>query len=211
MNSPQQDAISHERQVAMKTLPISQLPLISPEEADGDLTEIFDEIRRITETPDLFNMWRTLANSVPALAGSWQLMYNAYLHGSLPMSLKAMILFAIAATHKCHYCAAVHEATCRIIGIDSTSLEMIVTDLANLNPERARKIIKFAIKCADAPLSLQEADYEQIRSYGITDSEITEIITLAALALYFETLANALKLELDPFLREALPGGQLVR
>jgi AhpD family alkylhydroperoxidase len=193
----------------MKTLPISQLPLIPPEEAGSDLTEIFDEIRRTTETPVVFNMWQTLANSAPVLMGSWQLMCNAYLQGSLPMSLKAMILFAIASAHQWRYCAAVHEATCRVIGIDTASLEAIVQDLGRLNPERARKIIKFAIKCADSPRGLEEADYEQIRAYGITDGEITEIIALAGLANYFETLADALKLEVDPFLQGLLPGGQL--
>lgn len=195
----------------MIMLPISQLSLISPEQADQDLKEIFDDIQRVTEAPVVFHMWQTLANSLPALTGSWQLMQNAYLQGSLPMSLKAMILFAIAAKHKCRYCAAVHEATCRIIGIDANSLELIVHDLGQLNPERARKIIRFAIKCADEPLTLAEADYDKIRQYGITDSEITEIITLAALGNYFETLANALKLEVDTYLKEVLPEGQLVR
>jgi hypothetical protein len=90
----------------MNTLPISRIPPITPEEADSDLTEIFDEIRRTTETPVVYNMWRTLANSMPALIGSWQLMCNAYLQGSLPLSLKAMILFAIASAHQCRYCAA---------------------------------------------------------------------------------------------------------
>ena len=195
----------------MKSLPISQLPLISPEEAESDLMAIFDEIRRGTETPVVYHMWQTLANSRPVLMGSWQLMCNAYLQGSLPLSLKAMILFAIAATHECRYCAAVHEATCRVIGIDSMSLETIVADVERLNPQRARHIVKFAIKCADAPLELCEEDYEIIRSYGITDSEITEIIALAGLANYFETLADALKLEVDSFIQELLPGEQLVR
>lgn len=194
----------------MFTLPISQIPLISPEQADQDLKELFDDIQRLSETPVVFNMWQTLANSPPALAGSWQLMLNAYLQGTLPMSLKAMILFAISAAHRCHYCAAVHEATCRIIGIDAVSLEAIVQDLKQLNPERARRIIQFAIRCADEPLALGEADYDQIRSYGITDGEMTEIITLAALGTYFETLANALKLEVDSYLQEVLPGTQLV-
>ena len=194
----------------MKTLPISQFPLISPEDADHDLNEIFNEIRRTTDTPEIIAMWQTLANSLPALQGSWLLMCHAYLQGSLPMSLKAMILFSIAAAHHCTYCAAVHEATCRIIGIDSASLEAIVQDLGRLNPVRARKIIQFALKCADYPQELDETDYEQVRQFGISDSEIVEIITLASLANYFDTLANAFKLEVDSYIQDLLPGEQLV-
>ena len=74
-----------------------------------------------------------------------------------------------------------------------------------------RKIIQFAIRCADEPLTVKEEDYAQIRNFGITDAEIVEIVSLAAMGSYFDILADALKLEVDSYLRELLPGEQLVR
>ena len=68
----------------MKSLPISQLPLIPPEEADSNLTEIFDEIRRTTETLVVFNMWQTLANYFETLADALKLEVDPFLQGLLP-------------------------------------------------------------------------------------------------------------------------------
>lgn len=195
----------------MKILPISQIEYIPPETADPETTELLAEIQRITEAPVVNNVWQILANSTCALTGSWQLFFNLYLQGSLPMTLKALILFSVAAAHRCRYCGAIHEVTCRFLGIDEASLEAIVQNLGYLTPERTRKIIQFAIRCADEPLSLKEADYAKIRDFGITDVEIVEIISLAAMGTYFDILADALKLEVDSYLQELLPGEQLVR
>ena len=84
-------------------------------------------------------------------------------------------------------------------------------DLNHLTPDRTRKIIQFAIRCADEPLTLQKADYEEIRDFGISEAEIVEIVSLAAMGSYFDILADALKLEVDSYLQELLPGEQLVR
>jgi len=195
----------------MKTLPISQIQYIPPETADSELTELFDEIQRITDTPVVNNMWLILGNSICVLTGSWQLFFNLYLQGSLPMTLKGLILFSVAAAHHCQYCGAVHEVACRFLGVNEASLEAIVQDLGRLTPERTRKIIQFAVRCADEPLTLKEEDYAQIRDFGITDVEIVEIVSLAAMGSYFDILADALKLEVDSYLRELLPGEQLVR
>jgi hypothetical protein len=49
-----------------------------------------------------------------------------------------------------------------------------------------------------------------IRSYGITDEEILEIISIAAMGNYFDTIADSLKLQTDELFTSALPGGQLI-
>lgn len=195
----------------MNTPQMNPVPSISPDEADPEIAEVYAEIKHITEVPIVSNMWQVLGNSMCALTGSWQLFSNLYLQGNLPMTLKALILFSVASAHHCRYCGAIHEVTCRFLGIDEDNLETIVQDLGRLTPERMRKIIQFAIRCADEPHALKEEDYAQIRDYGITNSEIVEIVSLAAMGSYFDILADALKLEVDSYLRDLLPGEQLVR
>lgn len=75
---------------------------------------------------------------------------------------------------------------------------------------RVREIIRFARRCARTPYAVTEEDYEMVRNYGISDEEIVEIVSLAAVGNYFDTLADALKLETDSFYKEGLPAGQLV-
>ena len=64
----------------------------------------------------------------------------------------------------------------------------------------------FAKKCATDPHSLGDADYENLREQGISDEEIVEIIALAALGNYLDTIADALKLEVDEAIAQALQG-----
>jgi alkylhydroperoxidase family enzyme len=90
-------------------------------------------------------------------------------------------------------------------------LQQIVDDLDQLKPERLQGIVKFAMKCAEYPDLLTEEDYEMVREQGVTDEEIVEIISLAAIGTYFDTLAEALKLEPDSIYTAKLPGGPLVR
>jgi uncharacterized peroxidase-related enzyme len=196
--------------VSMSTPRMNLIPFISPDEADPDIAEVYAEIQHITEVPIVSNVWQILGNSLCALTGSWQLFSNLYLQGNLPMTLKALILFSVASAHHCRYCGAIHEVTCRFLGIEEANLEAIVQDLGRLTPERMRKIIQFAIRCADEPHALKEEDYAQIRNYGISDSEIVEIISLAAMGSYFDIIAEASKLEVDNYLQELLPGEQLV-
>lgn len=188
----------------MNYLPISQLPLIELEDATGEVSEIFDDIQHEMDIPFIPNIFKTAASSSRALIGSWGLMQNVYLQSSLPMTLKAMILYSISTAHQCKYCSAVHEVTCQNLDVSEETLEALAQDHDRLTPVRVREIVKFAVRCADDATNLTEADYEHIRHQGISDEELIEIIALAALGNYFDTLADAMKIDVDSIYVEAL-------
>ena len=52
--------------------------------------------------------------------------------------------------------------------------------------------------------SLTDADYEEVRNQGVSDEEMVEIIALAALGNYLDTIADSLKLPVDDFIAQAL-------
>ncbi len=89
-------------------------------------------------------------------------------------------------------------------GVDADMLEALENDLDSLAPLRVQAIIKFAGKCATAPYSLLDGDYDAVRSQGVSDAEIVEIITLAALGNYLDTIADSLKIEVDDMIAQAL-------
>jgi alkylhydroperoxidase family enzyme len=66
--------------------------------------------------------------------------------------------------------------------------------------------VGFARKCATDRHSLVDADYENLREQGISDEEIVEIVSLAALGNYLDTIADSLKLEVDEAIAQALQG-----
>jgi alkylhydroperoxidase family enzyme len=71
---------------------------------------------------------------------------------------------------------------------------------------RVQKIVEFARKCAMDRHSLTSADYESLRELGVSDEELVEIVALAALANYLDTISDSLKLEVDDAIAQALKG-----
>jgi uncharacterized peroxidase-related enzyme len=185
---------------------MSQLPSIQEAEASGEVAEIYDEIQREMGIPFVPNIDKALAISPNALAGKWQVLRNVFLRTSLPTSLAAMILYTVAAANKCNYCGSIHKVTCRTVGIDEDTLAALDSDLAGLSPRRVQAIVEFAKKCATDRHNLSDADYDSVREQGISDEEIVEIISLAALGNYLDTIADSLKLEVDEAIAQALQG-----
>ena len=63
--------------------------------------------------------------------------------------------------------------------------------MTQLEPETTRAILSFGLKCARNPQSLDDADFESLRQVGLTNTEIVEVISMSALAVYANILADA--------------------
>ena len=188
----------------MTQIAANGLPLIGEEEATGEVAELYEEIKREMGFPMVPNFMRALAVSPAALRIHW-IAYRALLeHSTLPQSLSAMILCAIARQNECQYCSASHEMACLTLGIDEATLQTLVNDLPHLTPERIRTTIQFALKVAGNAKALTRQDYDNVREQGVSDEEIVEIIQLASLGSSGDVLADALKVEVDQGVAEIL-------
>jgi len=188
----------------MDTLPISGLPLDDEGDAFGEARESFDDIKRVMEIPFIPNIYKALATSPRALAGTWDVFRNVFLGTSLPRALASMVLFSIAHAKHCRYCSSVHEVTCKTLGVDEESLAALHDDIAALAPRRVHAIVVFARKCALDPQGLDDDDFAAVRDHGVSDEEIVDIIALAGLGNYLDTVADAMKISVDSVFEEAL-------
>jgi uncharacterized peroxidase-related enzyme len=189
----------------MNYLPISKLPVIKEEDATGEIAEIFDEIRAVQGVPSVGIADRASAISPATLFSATRLTQEFMLRATLPQPLLFMIHYAISMAKKCKYCSAGFKDACRSVGIDEEMLEALVKDLDAVNPRRVQEIIKFAVQCALDPQSLTEADYDRVREQGVSDEELVEIISWAAMAVYHDTISDAMKLD-DPARQQFLRG-----
>ena len=188
----------------MTEIAANGLRLIGEDEATGEVAALYEEIKREMGFPMVPNFMRALANSPAALRIHW-LSYRALLeNSSLPQSLAAMILYAIARQNECQYCSASHELACLTLGIDEATLQTLVNDLPHLTPERIRGTIQFALKVASNAKGLSRGEYDDLRAQGVTDEEIVEIIQLASIGSSGDVLADALKVEVDQGVAEML-------
>lgn len=182
----------------------SRLSMVEENEAIPEVAAIYDQIKRDLQTPFVPNMMKAIALSPAALAISWDLFHSFFKYMTLPESLMAMMHFTIAEKGNCQYCSASSELTCRTLGIDEETLAALVEDLGNVSPQRVQAIIEFALKVAQNPQGLVAEDYERVRQQGISDEELVEIIIIAAVGVYSDIIADALKVEVDSVVAQAL-------
>ena len=188
----------------MRYLSISGFPIIEPEDADPELAQQYAEVQQETGLPFVPN-WAQITVVSPGCLDIYLEMYRAFNRNiSLPQSLVPIILYCIAAARNCTYCSAINELYCRTLGVDEETLEMLAKDLDNVSPERLRAIIQFALQCAFDAQGLTAADYDRVREQGISDDELAQIIFLAALANFNDTLADSFKIEVEQGVLEAL-------
>lgn len=188
----------------MRYLSVSGFPDIEPEDADPELAQQYAEAQQVTGLPIVPN-WAKIAAFSPGCLEIYLEMYRVFHRNiSLPESLVPVILYCIATARNCTYCSTVNELYCRTLGIDEETLEMLANDLGNVSPQRLQAIIQFALQCAFDAQALTAADYERVREQGISDDEMAQIIFLAALANFNDTLADSFKIEVEPGVLEAL-------
>jgi uncharacterized peroxidase-related enzyme len=188
----------------MKYLPESNVHPVEEAEATGIVAQMYADIKRDMQFPYVPNIMKTLAVSPAALTGGWHLYRGFLLNTTLPRALTAMILFAVAESRDCEYCTAANEFACRNLGVDEEMLSALVRDLDNVSPERIRAIIAFALKVSHDPQGLVAADFERLREHGITDEEVVDIALNAAMATFFDILADSLKVEVEPVVAQGL-------
>ena len=188
----------------MSTLTDIILPMVEEETAPAEVAGVYAEIKRNMQVPAVSNMFKTLAVSPAALRIHWDLVSSVFRHSTLPHSLLFMILYTIAKTSNCTYCSAGNEMYCRTLGVDEDTLNALVEDLGNVSPQRVRAIIEFALKVAHDPQGMVREDYERLRAEGISDAEMVELTYVAAAGVLSDTLADALKVEVEPEVKQAL-------
>lgn len=180
------------------------LQMVEEDEASGELKPIYDSVKRDFQMPHVPNLMKTIAMSPAALTIHVESFKSFFTHSTLPQSLISIIQFTIAQKSNCVYCASANEVMCRTLGVDEDTLIAITQNLGELNPERVRTIIEFALKTAQYPQELEPKDYELLRAQGISNDEIVQIIQAVGMAVYVDIMADALKAEVDPDVARAL-------
>ena len=84
-----------------------------------------------------------------------------------------------------------------MLGVSEEDLAQLSENIDSLDPPKTRAIIRFGLKCARDPQSLTFEDFSTLRGLGLTESEIMELISMSALAVYANIVADATKVEND--------------
>lgn len=176
---------------------MAHFPIVPENSAGPGVHRVFEEIRREKRLPFVPNFFKTLAHAPEALDATWMAYRGITTRGELPEALKEMIFVAISAARDCKYCEAAHLAFCNLLNVDRSHLAALARDIDEVRPERTRDILRFAVKCALEPRSVEQSDYATLRKHGLTVAEIMETIAMCGFAMYATTLADVLRLDID--------------
>ena len=90
---------------------MATVALIEYEHASPEVREVFDDIKRTRDVPDVNNFWKALANHPDTLKRVWHSLKEVMRPGSLTELEKEMIYLAVSITNNCDYCIHSHTAS----------------------------------------------------------------------------------------------------
>lgn len=171
---------------------MSHVTLIDPTTADGERRTLLDEITgAFGVTPAMF---RAVANSPAALRSMWG-SFGALGGGVLDAKLGEQIAVAVADRNRCDYCLAAHTALGRKAGASAD--EMAAAQSGRSDDPRTAAILAFALELVDDRGAAQPATIEELRTHGVTDEELVEVIAHVALNLFTNYVNVALETPVD--------------
>ncbi|MEO8523862.1 MAG: peroxidase-related enzyme [Caldimonas sp.] len=105
--------------------------------------------------------------------------YNAimYAPGGLPRAERELGAMAVSVTNGCVYCTSVHAQRYAQLAKRTDTVEQVFDDPASAgSTERERAITRFAIAVTLRPQALGADDIAPLRSVGMSDEEIIDLL-----------------------------------
>ena len=96
---------------------MATVKLIEPEDAEGKVKEIYDDITKTRGGDKVNNIWKALANDPDLLEATWTRIKQVMAPGALDSVTKELIYIAVSIVNGCEYCIHSHTAVARKKGM----------------------------------------------------------------------------------------------
>jgi uncharacterized peroxidase-related enzyme len=170
---------------------ISWFPVPSEDQLPENLRGLFAKAReKLGFVPNVFRVY----SFRPERLSAWFAHYKQ-LHEpteNLDAAEREMIAVAVSMANGCLYCLVAHGAALReALG------DPIVADRITLDYKRAgldskmEAVLDFASKLTRTPLDCLQADLEHLKSFGLRQQEVWDVIEIAAMYNFTNRMASA--------------------
>ncbi|MGC1465317.1 MAG: hypothetical protein WA792_06255 [Pseudolabrys sp.] len=160
---------------------LDKVRLVKPNEAKGEIAEIFEDIRRVKGPNYLTPTWGFFALDVDLLRHWWGLTKRLQMaEGALPKPLLNSISLVCAAEVDCPRCINNHQThLIEHFGMKEEDVAEIL-DFENSTKvdAKTKAVLRFARKVAFAEGTTDE-DFQELRRNGISDVGVVEIVSMA--------------------------------
>ena len=172
-------------------------PLADTAPAICNNQDLFEDLKASLSSPFIPNLFRTLAHDRGLLQSTWSIVKHSLTQGTLPRTIKEMVFVVVAHERSCSYCETAHRALGKHFGVDKNTLDNLLSNLSDIDPENTREVLTFALKVSRQAYQVVDADYQKLENIGLGKSEIMEITGMVSCALYLTNLADALQVPID--------------
>lgn len=160
-----------------------KVKLVQPTDATGEVAKIFEDIRKTKGDKFLTPTWGFFALDVDLLRHWWGLTKRLQMaEGALSKPLLNSISLVCAAEVNCPRCINNHQThLIEHFGMTADDV-MEILDFENSAKvdEKTKAVLRFARKVAfNEPTG--DADFDALRSHGISDVGVAEIVSMAML------------------------------
>lgn len=167
---------------------------VPEENAQGALGEYYEQQRRA---------WGFLPNYAaafstrPDVAAAWNLLNTTVREGMDRRRFEIATIGAARALGST-YCTAAHSKFLRDACADETAMMAIAADPSGGTlGDEDRAVFVFAAKVALDASSIQQDDVDALRTHGLTDADVADVVFAAAARCFFARALDGLGAELD--------------
>lgn len=156
---------------------------------DESTFPLFAEIKRAFGFIPNFYRAQTLRTDLIEAEAQW--VYAALIKpGALSRKEKEYVFLVCSAANLNTYCVTAHCEIVRMLKIDGPEPELVALDYhAAALPVRIKALLNYAVKLNNTPHLVKEEDVDVLRTYGYSDQEILETISMVAVARMASAIA----------------------
>jgi len=162
-----------------------RVKLTNPKEAQGALKEELERTRSMLGM--IPNVFKVAANSASALT-ALNCLFESVKKCSLGTRIAEQLALALATQNKCQYCSRAHSALAAGVGLDSR--EIMAAQKCTGSDSKAQAAITLAIELNRNHGMVNDGFLENVRSEGISDEQIIEIILITIQNLFTHMVNN---------------------
>lgn len=171
---------------------MSRINVVEYTSATPEQQALFDAIQQQLGTVP--NFLKVFANSPVALRAFLGL-YGIAGGGSLDELDRERIALALAQQNGCQYCVSAHTAIARKTGLSAE--EMAAARAGDSSDPKSAAVLQFARSLMEKHGDVSALEVAAVRSAGLSDAQIVEIITHVALNFLTNILGKSSQVEID--------------
>jgi len=179
----------------MKTPSASRFPIPEFEDLPEDIQQAISNVQeRAGFVPNVF----VALSHRPDEFRAFFAYHDALMEKSsgLTKAEREMIVVATSAQNNCLYCVVAHGAILRIREKHPLIADQIAANYHKADiTSRQKTMLDFAVKVCNESWTVNEGDFESMRSAGFCDEDIWDVAAITALFGLSNRLANALSIE----------------